>query len=264
MTVLQTQEDQTIYILREAYAKLKDMAMLWSIGKDSNALLWMIKKAFLGHIPFPIVQLDTGMELPEVYEFRDFLVKEWDIPLYVQNCPPEEEMDPTLSPGVRAASRKTEGLKELITSKGFKGILVGIRRDEQSIRAKERVFSLRSFDGSWDFKNQHPELWGHFCPDVPFGCHLRIHPLLHWNELDIWNYTKQENLPIVPLYFSREGKRYRSLGEKNITFPIESKASTIDEIIQELIETKHSERSGRSMDHESEDAFEILRSRGYM
>jgi sulfate adenylyltransferase subunit 2 len=257
-------ESQTIYILREAHARVKPLAMLWSIGKDSTALLWMVRKAFLGKVPFPLVQLETHMELPEVYEFRDRLAKDWDLDLRIADCPPEEQMDPTLPPASRAAARKTEGLKRHLEENPYRGMILGIRRDEQSMRAKERVFSPRSLDGSWDFKDQPAELWDQYKTEFPDGTHIRIHPLLSWTETDIWRYHKREGIPYVPLYLSRNGMRYRSLGEKNITFPVASNASTIEEIIEELETTKVPERAGRAMDTESEDSFERLRQAGYM
>ncbi|MEQ8967706.1 MAG: sulfate adenylyltransferase subunit CysD [Azospirillaceae bacterium] len=257
-------ESRTIYILREAYARIEPLGMLWSIGKDSNALLWMARKAFFGRVPFPLVQLDTGMELPEVYEFRDKAVADWGLDLRVETCPPEDEMDPDLPPATRAATRKTEGLKNALRRDAYRGIIAGIRRDEQSMRAKERVFSPRSLDGAWDFRDQPPEFWDQYKTEFPEGTHVRIHPLLHWTEIDIWRYTKREGIPIVPLYLARNGKRYRSLGEKNITFPIDSTAATIDDIIAELETTRAPERAGRAMDHESEDSFERLRATGYM
>lgn len=257
-------ESRSIYILREAFNRVEPLGMLWSIGKDSNALLWLAQKAFFGRVPFPVIQLDTEMELPEVYAFRDRLVSEWRLNLKVETCPPESEMDPTLPPGGRAAARKTAGLSNLIDRDRFRGLILGIRRDEQSTRAKERVFSPRSADGAWDFRDQPPEFWDQYKTEFAEGTHVRIHPLLHWTEIDIWRYTKREKIPVVPLYFARDGKRYRSLGEKNITFPIDSTADTIDAIIAELEVTREPERAGRSMDHESEDAFERLRSAGYM
>jgi len=261
---LDTLEAQSIYILREAYARIKPLGMLWSIGKDSTALLWLVRKAFFGHVPFPQIQLDTEMELPEVYAFRDQLHETWKFPLRVVPCPPESEMDPTLPPASRHAARKTEGLKQHLREGGYKGIILGIRRDEQSMRAKERVFSPRDLEGTWDIKNQPPEFWDQYKTEFPDGIHVRIHPLLHWTELDIWRYTKRENIPIVPLYLAKDGKRYRSLGEKNITFPIDSHADTIDKIIAELETTRAPERAGRAMDNESEDSFERLRRSGYM
>lgn len=257
-------EARSIYILREAYNRVHPVALLWSIGKDSNVMLWLIKKAFYGRIPFPVVQLDTEMEQDDVYAFRDEIVKDWDIPLQVELCPPEADMDQTLPPATRAAQRKTEGLKALLQKENYRGIISGIRRDEQSMRAKERVFSPRTLDGSWDYKDQPAELWDQFKTEFPDGCHIRIHPLLHWTELDIWRYTKREKIPVVPLYFAKDGKRYRSLGEKNITFPVDSNAANIDEIIKELKETKTPERAGRAMDKETEDSFEKLRTGGYM
>lgn len=258
-------EAKTIYILREAYNRIDPLAMLWSIGKDSTALLWMVRKAFYGRVPMPLVLLDTNMELDEVYAFRDWIIREWDLQDVINwQCPPEEQMDRTLPPATRAAARKTEGLKALLREKQYKGMLLGIRRDEQAMRAKERVFSPRTLDGDWDFKDQPAEFWDQFKTEFPEGCHLRIHPILHWTELDIWRYTQRENIPIVPLYLSQNGKRYRSLGEKNITFPIDSPASSIEEIITELETTKTSERAGRAMDKETEDSFERLRASGYM
>ncbi len=257
-------EARTIFILREAHARVEPLAMLWSMGKDSNALLWMAQKAFFGRVPFPVVQLDTDMELPEVYAMRDRLAHEWALDLLIEACPPLDEMDADLPPAARAAARKTEGLKNLISARGLRGIIAGIRRDEQATRAKERVFSPRAEGGAWDFRDQPAELWDQYKTEVPPGAHLRIHPLLSWREIDIWRYTKRENIPFVPLYLARDGMRYRSLGEKNITTPVASTASSIDEIIAELETTDVAERAGRTMDHESEDAFERLRSTGYM
>jgi sulfate adenylyltransferase subunit 2 len=126
------------------------------------------------------------------------------------------------------------------------------------------VFSPRSESNTWDFRDQPPEFWDQFKTDFPPGTHLRVHPILHWTELDIWTYTKREGIPLVNLYFAKDGKRYRSLGDRDITSPVDSHATTLDEIIAELRETKVAERSGRAMDHESEDAFERLRASGYL
>ena len=257
-------EAKSIYIIREAYSRINPMAMLWSIGKDSTAMLWLVRKAFFGRVPFPLVLLDTGMEMDEVYAFRDQLVQDWDLPVINHMCPPEEEMDQTLPPATRAAMRKTEGLKTLLKEHKYKGIICGIRRDEQGLRAKERVFSPRSLDGSWDFKDQPAEFWNQYKTDVPDDCHLRIHPILHWTEIDIWRYMQRENIPLCDLYFAKNGKRYRSLGEKNLTLPVDSNADTIEKIIQELETTSTSERAGRTMDKETEDSFEKLRTQGYM
>jgi len=257
-------ENRSIYVLREAFARFPKLAMLWSVGKDSNVLIWLARKAFYGRVPFPVVELDTGMELPSVYQFRDRYAAEWGLDLQVEPCPPIEDIDPTLPPLARAAARKSAGLKTVIRRENLNGVIVGIRRDEQSTRAKERVFSPRTDRGDWDIAHQPAEFWDHYKSRVGDGEHVRIHPLLGWTELDIWRYTKAEAIPIVPAYFAQGGMRYRSLGERNITEPMESTASSIDDIIAELEAIRSPERSGRTMDHESEDSFERLRSRGYM
>ena len=257
-------EAQSVYILREAFRTVPRLGLLWSIGKDSNVMIWLAKKAFLGRIPFPVVHLDTGKEFPETYAFRDHYTVEWDLDLIADACPPIEAVDPTLPPASRLAARKTLGVRQAIDRYAFQGVVAGIRRDEQSTRAKERVFSPRGEAGRWDFRDQPAEFWDHFNIAVPPGTHLRIHPLLHWTEVDIWRYTQREEIPVVPLYFARDGKRYRSLGEEGITSPIDSEATTIEDIIAELEATRTAERAGRAMDHESEDAFERLRTEGYL
>jgi sulfate adenylyltransferase subunit 2 len=264
MSDLDTLENQSIYILREAYSRLKPIAMLWSLGKDSNVMLWLARKAFLGHVPFPVVHVDTGKKFPEMYAFRSRYAREWGLKLIVRDCPPVEAVDPSLPPAARSAARKTLGLKAVIAEFGFQGIIAGIRRDEEAIRAKERVFSPRGEDGVWNLKDQPPEFWNQFNTDVPRGAHLRVHPILHWSEIDIWRYCQRENIPCVDLYFAKNGKRYRSLGDQDITFPIASNASNVAEILAELEATRVPERAGRAMDHESEDAFERLRADGYM
>ena len=257
-------EARSVYILREAFHRIKPLSMLWSIGKDSGVLAWLAMKAFMGRVPFPAMHLDTGMEFDEVYRFRDRIAGEWKLDLKIVPCPPVEATDPSLPPAARAAARKTLGLAAAIRDFGLKGVILGIRRDEERLRAKERVFSPRDETGQWNFREQPPEFWDQFNTAPPAGAHLRIHPLLHWTEIDIWLYVQRENIPVVPLYFAMGGKRYRTLGEKDITNPIASNAATIDEIVAELRATKVPERVGRAMDHESEDSFERLRAAGYM
>lgn len=264
LTDLDLLESQSIYIFREAYRKIDKLAMLWSLGKDSNVMVWLARKAFFGHVPFPLVHIDTGKKFPEMYAFRDRYEKEWNLDLRRGECPPVEEMDDDLPPAARSASRKTAGLKALLAKEGFTGVIAGIRRDEEALRAKERVFSPRGEAGAWDFRDQPPEFWDQYKTEFPPGTHIRIHPILHWTEIDIWRYTQREGIPTIPLYFAQDGKRYRSLGDRDITSPVDSTATTIDEIIQELKTTKVAERSGRAMDHEAEDAFERLRASGYM
>ncbi|MFQ5785012.1 MAG: sulfate adenylyltransferase subunit CysD [Alphaproteobacteria bacterium] len=257
-------ESESIYILREAFNKFERLAMLWSVGKDSNVMVWLARKAFFDHVPFPALHVDTGKKFREMYAFRERYAKEWNLNLVTGDCPPIDEIDETLPPAARAAARKTAGLKRLIEVHGLTGIIAGIRRDEEGTRAKERVFSPRGEAGQWDFRDQPPEFWDQFKTEFPPGTHLRIHPLLHWTEIDIWRYIEREDIPVVDLYFASNGKRYRSLGDEDITFPVDSDATTIAEVIAELEETKVAERSGRAMDHEAEDAFERLRVEGYM
>ena len=264
MNRLDELEAQSIFIFREAFARMKKVALLWSLGKDSNVMIWLARKAFFGHVPFPAMHVDTGKKFAEMYAFRDRYAGEWGLDLIVEPCPPIEAADPTLPPAARSAARKTEGLKLALSKHGFDGLIAGIRRDEEGTRAKERVFSPRGLEGNWDVRDQPPEFWDHFNAGLPAGTHLRVHPILHWTETDIWAYTRREGIPIIPLYLARDGKRYRSLGDSDITSPVASQASTIDEIITELDETKVPERSGRAMDHESEDAFERLRVSGYL
>ncbi len=261
---LHTLEQQSIHVIREAYARLKPLAMLWSLGKDSNTLVWLARKAFEGRVPFPVILLDTGNEFPEVYAFRDRYVREWGLDYVNAPCPSIEETDATLPPAARAAARKTLGLKRLLAARHYAGVLLGIRRDEQAVRGKERYFSPRDADGAWHFRAQPTELWGQYQCLPPPGGHVRVHPLLAWTELDIWRYVERERIPVCELYFARNGKRYRSLGESDITFAIASQAASVADIIRELETTRAEERAGRAMDHEREDAFERLRTAGYM
>jgi sulfate adenylyltransferase subunit 2 len=257
-------ESQSIFILREAFHFLEKPGLLWSLGKDSNVMVWLCRKAFFGNVPFPAVHIDTGMKFKEMYAFRDRYADEWGLNLITGTCPPVEEVDQSLPPAARRAARKTLGLKQLIAEHGFTGLIAGIRRDEEGTRAKERVFSPRGLQGDWNLKDQPPEFWDQFNTDFPPGTHVRVHPLLHWSEIDIWRYTEREGIPVIPLYFAQNGERYRSLGDKDITYPVKSNAATLPAIIAELETTRVAERSGRAMDHESEDAFELLRADGYL
>ncbi|MDP6515389.1 MAG: sulfate adenylyltransferase subunit CysD [Alphaproteobacteria bacterium] len=264
MNHLDKLESQSVYILREAFNRIERLAMLWSLGKDSNVMVWLAKKAFLGHVPFPLVHVDTGMKFPEMYAFRDKYAKAWNLDLVLGDCPPVEEIDASLPPAARSAARKTAGLKALIAREGYTGVIAGIRRDEQGTRSKERVFSPRGEDASWDVRNQPPEFWDQYNVDFPPGTHVRVHPLLHWTEIDVWRYIDREQIPVIDLYFAKNGTRYRSLGDKDITSPVPSTAATIAEVIDELENTRVPERAGRAMDHEAEDVFERLRADGYM
>jgi sulfate adenylyltransferase subunit 2 len=259
-------ENQSIFILREAYKKFKKLAMLWSIGKDSNVLLWLARKAFLGHVPIPLVHIDTSYKMPEMIAFRDKYAKEWGLNLIVgQNKQAlAEGMNYTKGRITCCGALKTGGLQQIMEQYDYKGLILGIRRDEETTRSKERYFSPRDKNFEWDFKDQPPELWDQFKTSFDENTHIRIHPLLHWTELNVWEYIQRENIPVVDLYFSKNGKRYRSLGCAPCTNPIESKAASIADIIEELKTNKTSERAGRAQDQEDTYAMQRLRAKGYM
>ena len=266
MQLLDELENESIYIIREAYRYIERLGMLWSIGKDSTVLLWLARKAFFGHVPLPLVHVDTKRKIPEMIEFRDKLVAEWGLKLIVGVN--EEAIAAGMGPEkgrlVCCGSLKTDGLKQVVEKHGFTGLLVGIRRDEEGSRAKERVFSPRNAESQWDYKDQPPELWDQFRTDYGPGTHVRVHPLLHWTERNIWEYIERENIPVTDLYFSRNGKRYRSLGCECCTLAIESPAQNVRDIIEELERTKTSERGGRAQDQADRYAMQKLRVKGYM
>jgi sulfate adenylyltransferase subunit 2 len=199
-----------------------------------------------------------------MYAFRTRYAAEWGLDLHIGTCPPVDDIDPTLPPAARSAARKTASLAAIIEQRRLAGVIAGIRRDEQATRAKERVFSPRGRSHRWDIRNQPPEFWDQFAVPVEPGAHLRVHPLLAWREIDIWRYIEREGIPVVDLYFARDGRRYRSLGDQDITSPVASEATTIPAILAELRQTREPERAGRAMDHESEEAFERLRVAGYL
>jgi len=255
-------EEKSVYVIREAKSRYKKVAMLWSTGKDSTTMIQLTRKAFFGKVPFPLIHLDNGLDFPETYEFRERLAKQWDLNVIAEPMPVKAE-DANISGISCCGVNKAETLKKLLDREGFDAVIVSIRRDEHGIRSKERYFSPRDKAFKWDYKNQPAEIWD-FTSEVEGTSHVRIHPLLHWNEIDVWNYIKREDLPVHPLYFSHDGKRYRSLGCTKCTVGIDSKASTVDEIIEELRNTNTAERAGRAMDKEKENVMQRLRALGYM
>lgn len=266
MNYLDELENKTVYIIRESYARFKRIALLWSIGKDSTTLLWIARKAFLGKIPFPVVHIDTSFKFKKIYDFRDKYVKEWGLDLFVSRN------DKALSDGVRPEkgkleccnALKTEALKGTIGEHDFRALLLAIRRDEHGIRAKERYFSPRSADFRWNYQDQPAELWDLYKSEIRAEHHLRIHPMLHWTELDIWRYIEREGIPVIDLYFAKKGKRYRSIGCETCCAPVQSNADTLKKIVKELETTKEAERSGRAQDKEDSYTMQKLRSLGYM
>ena len=293
MDQLDRLESQSVYILREAYREFKQLVMLWSIGKDSTVLLWLTRKAFFGHVPIPLMHIDTQHKIPEMIEYRDRLARQWKLNLmYGRN---EEALscgqtypDGKITRLQCCASLKSLALKHTLSGEWprwvmnhqtgqydkttggepFTGVIVGARADEEGSRSKERYFSPRDRHSDWDVGNQPPELWNQFKTDFSPGTHVRIHPLLDWTELNIWQYIEREKIPIIDLYFDKgTGRRYRSLGCAPCTGSVESTASSVGEIIEELQTGKFAniaERSGRAQDKEDGHGLESLRRDGYM
>ncbi len=265
MDRLEELENNSVYLIREAYKSLGKIALLWSMGKDSTTLLWLARKAFFGELPFPVLHIDTGYKFPEMYRFRDDQAKNWQLDLLVARN--EEAIVAGMGPSDKIEccnALKTGALRQAVKEHDFKGLFLGIRRDEHGIRAKERYFSPRDSDFRWNYEDQPPELWDHFGTAAQDDVHVRVHPLLDWSELDVWSYVKRENIPVVDLYFAREGLRYRSIGCHTCCDPVSSDAATVDEIIRELQTTKEGERAGRAQDKESAGAMQKLRALGYM
>ncbi len=293
MTHLDKLEATSVHVFREAYRDFKSLVMLWSIGKDSTVLLWLARKAFFGHVPFPLMHIDTGFKIPEMIAFRDQLARELHLDLIVGQNRPAIEAKQTYPDGVlpRVAcckALKSEALRHTLSgewprrrmdpvtgrygtdtsAEPFTGVIVGARADEEGSRSKERYFSARDQQSEWDVSDQPPELWKQYKTDFAPGTHVRIHPLLDWTELNIWEYIEREKIPVISLYFNRgDGKRYRSLGCFPCTTPVESDARTVPEIIDELRSGKFAdiaERSGREQDKEDGGGLETLRRGGYM
>jgi sulfate adenylyltransferase subunit 2 len=249
-------ESQSIYILREAYHSFSNLCMPWSMGKDSNVLIWLSKKAFCGHIPYPLLHIDTTYEFPEMLEFREWAVEKYKLDLIVKIN--EDARAGTGSyttsigyethdPVTVTHELKTMALQQIMGERKFDALITGIRRDEDPTRAKERYFSPRNAEFEWDYKDQPPEFWNQFTTTLEPGEHIRVQPLLDWTEVDIWRYIERENIPIPQMYFARKAEdglnyRFRSLGCWPITKPVQSDAANIEQIISELLVTKTSER----------------------
>ena len=293
MDKLEALEAQSVYILREAYREFKSLVMLWSIGKDSTVLLWLARKAFFGHVPFPLVHIDTSYKVPEMIVYRDKLALEFGLNMIVgQNVQALKEKrtfpDGALDRIACCKALKSDALKNTLAgtwprkrlnhktkayeidpnTEPYTGVIVGARADEEGSRSKERYFSPRDRNSDWDVGDQPPELWNQFKTDFAPGTHVRIHPLLDWTELNIWEYIEKENIPITHLYFDQgQGKRYRSLGCYPCTNPVDSTAKNVSDIVKELREGKFkniAERSGRAQDKEDGGGLETLRREGYM
>ena len=295
-THLQKLEDESIYIMREVAAEFDNPVMLYSVGKDSAVLLHLARKAFApGKIPFPLLHVDTGWKFKEMIAFRDQMATKYDFELLVhQNL---EGLKMGVGPFTHGSAKhtdimKTQALKQALDKYGFDAAFGGARRDEEKSRAKERVYSFRDKNHRWDPKSQRPELWNIYNGKVNKGESIRVFPLSNWTELDIWQYIYLENIDIVPLYLAqnrpvveRDGTlimvdddrmpiandeeiqmkmvRFRTLGCYPLTGAVESTATTLPEIIQEMLLTKTSERQGRVIDHDSSGSMEKKKMEGY-
>ncbi len=296
LTHLKQLEAESIHIIREVAAEFDKPVMLYSVGKDSAVMMHLTMKAFHpGKPPFPMMHVDTTWKFREMIEFRDQRIKElgWDLIVHIN----QEGVDMGVGPFTHGSAKhtdimKTQGLKQALNKYGFDAAFGGARRDEEKSRAKERVYSFRDKNHRWDPKNQRPELWNIYNGRVDKGESIRVFPLSNWTELDIWQYIHLENIPIVPLYFAakrpvveRDGTlimvdddrmpigpndkvqekmvRFRTLGCYPLTGAVESEATTLPEIIQEMLLTTTSERQGRVIDHDSSGSMEKKKQEGY-
>ncbi|WP_404437625.1 sulfate adenylyltransferase subunit CysD [Stutzerimonas chloritidismutans] len=300
LTHLKQLEAESIHIIREVAAEFDNPVMLYSIGKDSAVMLHLARKAFFpGRLPFPVMHVDTRWKFQEMYRFREQMVNEMDLDLITHINPDGVAQD--INPFTHGSAKhtdimKTEGLKQALDKHGFDAAFGGARRDEEKSRAKERVYSFRDSKHRWDPKNQRPELWNVYNGNVKKGESIRVFPLSNWTELDIWQYIYLEQIPIVPLYFAAErdviekngtlimidderilehltdeekGRiekrmvRFRTLGCYPLTGAVESTASSLPEIIQEMLLTRTSERQGRVIDHDGAGSMEEKKRQGY-
>ena len=289
-------ESESIHIIREVASEFVNPVMLYSIGKDSSVMLHLAQKAFYpSKIPFKLMHIDTTWKFKEMIKFRDDITKKYDLDLLVHIN--QEGVANNINP-ISSGSKihtdvmKTQSLIQALDKYKFDAAFGGARRDEEKSRAKERIFSFRDKKHRWDPKNQKPELWHLFNTKIDQGESVRVFPLSNWTEIDIWQYIYQENIPLVPLYFSKirpiirrndmmimvdddrlkikenekiEQKkvRFRTLGCYPLTAAVESDATTVEEIIIELLESKYSERQGRLIDNDQIGSMEKKKQEGY-
>ncbi|WP_196160149.1 sulfate adenylyltransferase subunit CysD [Reinekea sp. G2M2-21] len=295
-THLKQLEAESIHIIREVVAEFDNPVMLYSIGKDSAVMLHLARKAFFpGKLPFKLLHVDTDWKFKEMIEFRSQMAEKYDLDILVHKNP--EGLAQGINPFDHGSSKhtdimKTQALKQALDKYGFDAAFGGARRDEEKSRAKERVYSFRDRNHRWDPKNQRPELWNVYNARINRGESIRVFPLSNWTELDIWQYIHLEGIDIVPLYFAdkrpvvnRDGMlinvnddrmkllprekieyrnvRFRTLGCYPLTGAVESTATTLPEIIQEMLLTTTSERQGRAIDHDSSGSMEKKKQEGY-
>ena len=296
LTHLKALEAESIHIIREVVAEFEKPVMLYSVGKDSAVMLHLARKAFAPSIPpFPLMHVDTTWKFREMIEFRDKMAKEsgMDLIVHINQEGVAQGVGPiTHGSKVHTDIMKTQGLKQALNEHKFDAAFGGARRDEEKSRAKERVYSFRDENHRWDPKNQRPELWNIYNGMVHQGESIRVFPLSNWTELDVWQYIWLENIPIVPLYLSakrpivirngvpimvdddrlplEDGEvpemkmvRFRTLGCYPLTGAVESEATTLPEVIQEMLLTKQSERQGRVIDYDQSGSMEEKKREGY-
>ncbi|OJF98710.1 sulfate adenylyltransferase subunit CysD [Pararhizobium antarcticum] len=293
---LKALENEAIHIFREVAAEFDNPVMLYSIGKDSSVLLHLARKAFYpGRVPFPLLHVNTGWKFPEMIDFRDALMKEYDLDL-IEHKNPRGAAE-TITPFTHGSAlytdiMKTEALRQALDAGGYDAAFGGARRDEEASRAKERIYSFRTPDHKWDPRNQRPELWNVYNGMIRKGESVRAFPLSNWTEVDIWRYIQAEDIPLVPLYYAKPRKfvdrdgmlvwaedprfeplpgeqvqegmlRFRTLGCWPLTGGIRSTATTLDEVIAELEIATVSERQGRAIDRDQSGSMEKKKREGY-
>jgi sulfate adenylyltransferase subunit 2 len=295
-THLDDLEAESIYIFREVMASFQNPVMLYSIGKDSSVLLHLLRKAFYpGKSPIPLLHVDTTWKFREMIAFRNVVAAAGDVDVLVHIN--EDGVRQGISPLTHGATvhtdvMKTQALKQALDKHGFDAAIGGARRDEEKSRAKERVFSFRNAQHRWDPKNQRPELWHTYNTHIRKGESVRVFPMSNWTEMDVWLYIQRENIPVVPLYFAkprpvverdgalimvdverftlREGEtvqmrqvRFRTLGCYPLTGAVESSATTLESIIEEMATSRSSERQGRVIDQDPTASMERKKQEGY-
>ncbi len=296
LTHLEALEAESMHIIREVAAEFSHPVMLYSIGKDSAVMLHLAMKAFApGVPPFPLLHVDTTWKFKEMISFRDAEAKRlnWELLVHINQDGVEQGVGPfSHGSAVHTDIMKTESLKQALNQYGFDAAFGGARRDEEKSRAKERIFSFRSQNHRWDPKNQRPELWNLYNTKVAKGESVRVFPLSNWTELDIWQYIQKENIPLVPLYFAKERPvvtrdgvmtmvdddrmplqpgevpemrkvRFRTLGCYPLTGAVDSEATTVSDIIVELLQSRSSERQGRVIDQDQIGSMEKKKQEGY-
>lgn len=256
---------KSVYILREAKVNFKKPVILWSTGKNSTLSLSLCREAFLGSVPFPVMHIDTGWKFEQMYKFRDKIAKDWNLDLIVEKSDKAGKIRPSQETPHQLCCQtlKTDTLRDAIEKHGFDAVIISICRDKQPIRNTERIWKRKKkMDTPYESLQVEPV----FNLQTDFGAdssYTRINPILHWDEIAIWEYIQKMEIPVNPLYFAKDGIRYRSLGCYPCTKPIESSAKNLDEIIEEL-KSNVPERSRRSHDKDKEEIMRKLKAMGYM